>query len=94
MRLEKTRAGFTIDAVDLGSLFGIPAEEVRRRMRDGSITTRVEEGEGEDSGRFRLSFNGPGRRVQLIVDDRGEVLRRTRTARGGSLGAGPSPSGI
>lgn len=81
MRLDRTKRGFIISAVDLGSLFGIPADEVRRMMQDQSIVTRVEKGEGDDQGRFRLSFLGPECRVQLIVDEAGHVLRRTRASR-------------
>jgi hypothetical protein len=81
MRLEKTDAGFTIDAVELGALLGLAAEEVRRMMREGGITTRTERGEGVDAGRYRLSFFSPERRVQLIVDEAGEVLQRSRVPR-------------
>ena len=81
MRLEKTDAGFTIDAGELGVLLGLAAEEVRRMMRDGGITTRTERGEGADAGRYRLSFFSPERRVQLIVDEAGEVLQRTKVPR-------------
>ena len=78
MRLEKTDAGFTIDAGELGALLGLAAEDVRRMMREGGITTRTERGEGADAGRYRLSFLSPDRRLQLIVDEAGEVLQRSR----------------
>ena len=78
MRLEKTDAGFTIDAGELGALLGLGAEDVRRMMREGGITTRTERGEGADAGRYRLSFLSPDRRLQLIVDEAGEVLQRSR----------------
>jgi hypothetical protein len=81
MRLEKTDAGFTIDAGELGALLGLAAEEVRRMMREGGITTRTERGEGADAGRYRLSFISPERRLQLIVDEAGEVLQQSRVPR-------------
>ena len=86
MRVERSDTGFIIDAGDLGALFEMAPEEVRRMVREGSITTRVEKGEHADHGRFRLSFLAPERRVQLVVDEAGEVLRRTRTSRPGNAG--------
>ena len=82
MRLERTDAGFTIEAGELGVLLGLAADDVRRMMREGGITTRTERGEGAAAGRYRLSFFSPERRVQLIVDEAGEVLQRSRVARG------------
>lgn len=81
MRVEKTDAGFTIDAGELAALLGLAAEDVRRMMREGGITTRTERGEGADAGRYRLSFFSPERRLQLIVDEAGEVLQRSRVPR-------------
>ena len=81
MRIERTEAGFTIDAGELGALLGLAAEDVRRMMREGGITTRTERGEGADAGRYRLSFFSPDRRLQLVVDEAGEVLQRSRVPR-------------
>ena len=81
MRIERTEAGFTIDAGELGALLGLAAEDVRRMMRKGGITTRTERGEGVDAGRYRLSFFSPDRRLQLVVDEAGEVLQRSRVPR-------------
>ena len=46
-------------------------------MRDGTITSRFERGEGEDAGRSRVTFFDGGRRVRLIVAADGEVLKRS-----------------
>jgi hypothetical protein len=81
MRFEITDTGFTIEAVDLSLLLEVPPDDVRRMMRDGSITTRVERGEDEDQGRFRLSFFSPERQVRVVVNRTGEVLQRTRAPR-------------
>lgn len=79
MRLVRDGEDFTIDARDLGELLGIGPEDVRAEMRAGAITTLCERGEGEDAGRFRLTFTHSSRRVRLIVDSSGRVLQRSRT---------------
>ncbi len=79
MRLEPTDGGMTIDAADLARLLDLPAEDVRRMMNDGFITTRFERGEGEDAGRYRLTFFEGDRRIRLIVDGSGEVLQTSRS---------------
>jgi hypothetical protein len=77
MQLAPGPDGFTIDATDLGGLFGLPAAGVRELMRSGAITTSFERGEGDDAGRFRLTFRHGRKHVQLIVDAEGRVLQRT-----------------
>ncbi len=77
MRLAPGPDGFTIDATDLGALLDLAPAEVRAQMRSGAITTRFERGEDADAGCFRLTFQHGPRRVQLIVDAEGSVLRRT-----------------
>jgi hypothetical protein len=79
MRLEPDGDSFTIDARDLAQLFELDAERVREMMRAGEIRSRVERGEGEDAGRFRLTFIHRERRVQLIVAADGAVIQRSRT---------------
>jgi hypothetical protein len=48
-------------------------------MRDGRITSVFERGEGDDAGRYRVTFQDGAHRVRLIVDVSGRVLQRTRT---------------
>ena len=78
MRLEPAENGFTIDAADLGRLLERPAADVQRLMREGTITSRFERGEGEDEGRCRVTFFDGDRRVRLVVAADGEVLKRNR----------------
>ena len=78
MRLDRTDAGFAIDAADLGTLLGLPADAVQGLMRDGRITSRFERGEGADVGRFRVTFTHGRRRVRLTLDGDGTVLQQTR----------------
>lgn len=66
-----------VDALVLAGAFGLTEDEVREKMRGGLITSRSEKGEGEDEGRWRLTFHHDGRALLVIVDDRGTVLKRT-----------------
>ncbi len=86
MRLEPTEDGFVIDAADLGPLLGLPPAEVPRLMREGQITTLSETGEGEDSGRFRVTFRHGAVRVRFTVDAEGRVLTQSRTDATGARG--------
>ncbi len=79
MKLDPTDGGFAIDAADLAALFDRAPPEMRRLMREGKITSQVERGEGEDAGRHRVTFRDGVRRVRLVVDADGRVLKRTRT---------------
>jgi hypothetical protein len=81
MNVENRDGTFTIDGADLGQLLQLAPEDVRRLMREGALTCRVERGEGEHDGRFRLTFFHDGRRAQLIVDRGGAILRRSRLMR-------------
>lgn len=79
MRLDpQPDGGFVIDAKDLGPLLGVDPSEVPRLMRDGLITRRFERGEGEDEGRFRLTFLHGATTLRLILDADGIVLERSR----------------
>lgn len=78
MKLDPTESGFSVEAEDLARLFDRNPDEVRRMMRDGSLTCLVERGEDEDAGRFRVTFRDGIRRVRLTVDAQGNILARSR----------------
>ena len=61
---------FVLDATRLAKRFGWSAEELRELMRRGLVTSRVERGEGEDAGRWRLSVRCGNRcwRAILLAD--------------------------
>ena len=75
-RIERTDAGFVVDADLLAAAFRLPAASVRALMRDGQITSRCEAGVGEDAGRWRLSFYHGGRVCRLTIDADGTLLGR------------------
>ncbi|WAP66858.1 DUF6522 family protein [Jiella pelagia] len=76
-RITPTPHGFDIDAALVAESFKLPVGEVQLLMRAGEITSRLDQGEGEDAGTFRLVFFHRGTRLTLIVDERGQVLRRS-----------------
>ena len=43
-------------------------------MREGTITSRFERGEGEDAGTVRLVFFSRARRIRITADEGGNIL--------------------
>lgn len=80
---EVTRKGeeFTVDAKVIAEGLGLPEHAIARGMSNGIITTRSERGEGEDTGRFRLSFFHREKVLRLTVDSTGNILSRARFSR-------------
>ena len=76
-RIEYINDGVQVDAGILAQAFAISAEDLRLGMREGAITSRFEQGEGEDAGKVRLTFSSADRRVRMIADERGRVLECT-----------------
>lgn len=80
---DVTRNGeeFTVDAAIIADGLGLPEHAIARGMSNGAITTRTERGEGEDAGRFRLSFFHREKVLRLTVDGDGNILSRARFER-------------
>ncbi|MBT8460167.1 MAG: hypothetical protein KJN60_10900, partial [Boseongicola sp.] len=74
MKIEVENGQPVIDARDLSNLLGLEPQQVQAKMRAGEITSRYETGEGDDAGRFRLTFFFNGRSVRLTCSDDGEVI--------------------
>lgn len=64
---------FLLPAEMLAARFSWPIETFRDMMRRGLVSSRVERGEGEDEGRWRLSVRCGNRRWQAIVEADGSV---------------------
>ncbi|SFD31962.1 DUF6522 family protein [Tropicimonas isoalkanivorans] len=71
------RDQFIVDAQMLARAFDLSVEETRNRMQGGQIASLCETGEGEDAGRWRLTFRHQGRALRLIVDTRGAILSKS-----------------
>jgi Family of unknown function (DUF6522) len=65
-----------IDASIIGRNLGLESLEVQRLMHKGKITSRCERGVDEDAGRYRLTFFHENRRLRLITDSNGWIIRR------------------
>ncbi|AWM86568.1 DUF6522 family protein [Microvirga sp. 17 mud 1-3] len=66
-----------VDASLLAEQFDLEPSSVIDLLRRGEITSRYERGTGEDEGRHRLTFFHGSRRLRLIVDGTGQILRRS-----------------
>lgn len=78
MKLELTNDRITVPADVLAPLLGLGVDDMRQRMRAGEITIRSETGEGEDAGRFRVTFRLDGRQIRLTCDADGNVIKTSR----------------
>jgi hypothetical protein len=76
-RVQFDEDGISIDAAIIAEDLGIEPSAVPRRIREGSLTCLCERGVDEDAGRYRLSFFHSSRRLRLIVDGEGRVIRRS-----------------
>ena len=68
---------FEVDAAVLGGGLGVDASLVPGLLRAGQITSFCERGVDNDRGRFRLTFFHEGKRLRLVVDELGRVLRQS-----------------
>lgn len=76
-QITRQGEGFEVAAELIADGLKLPLEQVSELMRAGEITTRCEKGEGDDEGRWRLSFLHQGRTFRLTVDGTGNLLSRS-----------------
>lgn len=67
-----------VDAAEIAPLLELEVASFQELMRSGKIRSIVEQGEGADGGKFRLTFQSPQWRVRLTCRRDGEVLTLTR----------------
>lgn len=65
---------FTLDADLVAKGFGWSSPELRDHMRRGLVTSRVERGEGEDAGTWRLTVQCGNRQWQAIIGRDGSIV--------------------
>lgn len=75
--VERDGEGFVVAAELLGAALRLEAADVPGLLRAGEISSRCEEGVGDDAGRWRLTFGHGQRRLRLVVDGNGQVLTRS-----------------
>jgi hypothetical protein len=79
-----------IDASIVGAGLRLEPQEVLSLMRANAITGVCERGIESDAGRYRLTFFHKGRRLRLIVDASGRVVRSSTI----DFGDRPMPAGM
>jgi hypothetical protein len=67
---------FEVDAAVLGCGLGVDASLVPGLLRAGQITSFCERGVDNDRGRFRLTFFHKSKRLRLVLDELGRVVRQ------------------
>jgi hypothetical protein len=72
--------GIEIDAAVIAKGLGIEPRLVQAYMQEGKITSLCERGIDSDAGTFRLSFFTENKRLRVIVNEAGEVLRKSTFA--------------
>ena len=65
-----------LDAAVVADALGLPLAEFRQLMEQRRIPVLCERGTGEDSGTYRATFYYGDRRIRLVVDHGGRVVRR------------------
>ncbi len=86
-----------VGAEEIAPGLHLTPDEVMQGFRNGTITSICEQGQDEDAGRHRLTFTSASRRLRLIVDAGGKVLKRSSAdcapRRTGQTSAAASRSG-
>ncbi|WP_193557250.1 DUF6522 family protein [Microvirga pakistanensis] len=76
MRIERDICGdYVLDPDELATKLYLSADELRRRMKLGLVTSLVEAGHGDDAGLHRLTARCGGAVWRAIVDARGCVVQ-------------------
>ncbi len=76
-KIEIGPDGVQIDAGIIAKALKLAPLDLQQRMREGTVTSRFERGEGDDAGRVRLTFFSGTRRARITADAAGEVLSCT-----------------
>ena len=69
--------GVQIDAQIVAKALKLTPQALQSGMRDGTVTSLFETGEGADAGRMRLTFYSDTRRARITADTNGAVLSCT-----------------
>lgn len=67
----------SVDAKLIGNSLGVDASLVQPLMREGKITSICEFGVDGDAGTYRLTFFHANRRARVVVDETGNIIRRS-----------------
>jgi hypothetical protein len=70
---------FQVEAPIIAAGLEVDPDRVLFLMRTGEITSISEQGAGKDAGFHRLTFYYGNRRLRLIINERGQIIRRLVT---------------
>lgn len=75
LRVERDAGGdFSVPPATMSSLLRLPPTELRNRLKRGDVRSRVEVGQGEHLGTFRLTLRCRGRLWTGTVSTDGTVI--------------------
>jgi hypothetical protein len=77
MMVEFEDGAIRVDVTVVAKGLGIEPPLVQKGMREGRISSLCERGIDEDEGRYRVTFFSGSRRFRLVVDNEGNMLRRS-----------------
>lgn len=77
-RIKRDGEGLVVPAVNLADACRMTEDDVRLAVRDGTLTSRYEAGEGDDAGLWRLTFRHSGQACRFTLDATGAILTRSR----------------
>lgn len=72
--VEISAAGFSVDAGVIASGLNLEVSAIQSMMKAGQITCICERGEGDDTGRHRLTFCHGSVRFRMVADASGRVI--------------------
>ena len=76
---------YQVEASVIAAGLDIDTDRVVVLLRSGEITSKSEQGIGEDAGFHRLTFYYGNRRFRVIIDETGQIVRGS-TVNFGALG--------
>jgi hypothetical protein len=89
-RFEFQEDGIQVEASVVADGLGIEASRILTLLRSGEITSLCERGLNDDEGRYRLTFFHRGKRLRLVLDVGGRLIRRSTI----DFGDRPLPIGL
>ncbi|MGN6094609.1 MAG: DUF6522 family protein [Bosea sp. (in: a-proteobacteria)] len=78
---------FVLDATAIAGRFSIPGDRLRAYLQRGQVFSRVEKGENEDAGRWRLTLRCGNRIWRGVFSADGKLCSESLR-----VASGPAPS--
>jgi len=66
-----------VEAPVIAEALDLPPEVLMTMVRSGQITSLCERGVDTDEGRYRLTFFHRSKRLRFVVDEGGQIIRRS-----------------